>query len=243
MSAPPEIASLNVAGRPPVWKSDLEEQDRGIEVLGSPIGHRTYVNRYCDEKLSHEENLLSKIRTIPDMQCAWLLLVYCAAPRSNHILRTLPPNYSEYYAQRHDRMIRRCLADLMHVQSDLFDHAEVCTQIQLSMRHGGMGFSDSVSNSKGAYWASWIDSLPALYDRFERDLSDFRRTVENVFANGIESLDILRDCQRTLQNEGLQTPSWNEILFDNRQPDDLDIEDNPIEPDERKGWQRVACET
>ena len=157
-------------------------------------------------------------------------------------MRNLPSRYSEYYAEKHDYQIRHCLADLMYVQSDMFEHGEVRVQLQLPLRHSGLGFSDSVANSKGAYWASWIDSLPALHDRFEHDVTDFRRTIENVFSNGIESLDAFKECQRTLQNEGLTTPSWEGVITNSHQPDHFDTEDNPLEPDERKGWQRNACE-
>ena len=37
---------------------------------------------------------LSSNPKVPDLQCAWQLLVQCAGPRCHHFLRTVPPSQS-----------------------------------------------------------------------------------------------------------------------------------------------------
>ena len=32
------------------------------------------------------------IPSVPDLQCAWQLLLQCAGPRCHHVLRTVPPS-------------------------------------------------------------------------------------------------------------------------------------------------------
>ena len=39
---------------------------------------------------------------MPDLQTAWLLLLYCANPRANHLIRALSPDLVADYAKAHD---------------------------------------------------------------------------------------------------------------------------------------------
>jgi len=44
------------------------------------------------------------------MQCALLLLRYCAVPRFSHVLRALPPNIVATAASAHHEAIMNCLS-------------------------------------------------------------------------------------------------------------------------------------
>ena len=59
-------------------------QPEGITVLGTPIGSPQYIQRKMDERISKERELWMAIPTVPDLQCAWQLLVQSANPRANH---------------------------------------------------------------------------------------------------------------------------------------------------------------
>ena len=54
----------------------------------------------CAARLEEEDKLWEAIKWIPDLQCAWQVLVQCAGPRC--LLRTLPPSHAVAYAQGHD---------------------------------------------------------------------------------------------------------------------------------------------
>ena len=96
--APPGIAELG----PDVWRGDLPPAQRGFIALGSPIGSPEFVAETArDTHLSHA-HLLQEIAALPDLQSAWLLLSFCAAPRAHHLLRTLPPAASATFAAAHD---------------------------------------------------------------------------------------------------------------------------------------------
>ena len=55
--------------------------------------------------LREERLLLDELPYLPDLQCAWLLLLFFASPRANHALRTLPPSEVEPYAHGHDQAV------------------------------------------------------------------------------------------------------------------------------------------
>ena len=105
---PPHMAELGTD----VWVGgeDTPIQNRGIKVLGSPIGSDEFVRQLCRERLDHEQIFLNAIANIPDIQSAWLLLLYCACPRCNHTLRTVSPRLKDLYAQGHGAAIRNTLA-------------------------------------------------------------------------------------------------------------------------------------
>ena len=68
----------------------LEPPTRGFVALGVPIGHAEFVQRILTARLEEERRLLQELQDLPDMQSAWLLLLYCANPRARHVLRTVP---------------------------------------------------------------------------------------------------------------------------------------------------------
>ena len=57
---------------PEVWSP------QGMKILGTPIGTVAYEEAACAERLEEEEKLWHAIHWIPDLQCAWQVLVQCA---------------------------------------------------------------------------------------------------------------------------------------------------------------------
>ena len=98
--APPGLAELS----PDVWRGDRPSHERGMVVLGSPVGvHR----------LLEKQQLLQQLPQLPDLQCSWLLLALCAFPRASHALRTVPPTAIASYAAGHDDAIWHTLLDCL----------------------------------------------------------------------------------------------------------------------------------
>ena len=102
-------------GDPPCWTGSwaLPPQEQGLVVLGAPIGSREYVARILQEKRGQQDLLLARLPAVQDLQSAWLLLLLCAAPRCNYLLRTVPRSATASYAASHDEAILRCLATLL----------------------------------------------------------------------------------------------------------------------------------
>ena len=49
--------------------------------------------------------MLEMIPQVPDVQAAWLLLVFCASTRANFFLRTVAPEFTLEFAERHDEQV------------------------------------------------------------------------------------------------------------------------------------------
>ena len=78
----------NTVGIPPQNVEDL-----GLEVWQpTGIGSELYISERLDERLAKERALWEAIPTVPDLQCAWQILLQSANPRANHTVRTMPPS-------------------------------------------------------------------------------------------------------------------------------------------------------
>ena len=95
---PPGITDLG----PDVWRGDKTLQERGLKILGAPLGTPQYVSTASAARLEEERKLTDLLPQLPDLQAAWLLLLFCASPLANHWLRVLPPELSNKYAANHD---------------------------------------------------------------------------------------------------------------------------------------------
>ena len=100
-AAPPDAAAFG----PDVRRGDLPPEQQGLVALGVPIGHPDFVASQAEEHLRAEAELLRRLPLLPDLLCAWLLLVYCASPRAQHLLRNIPPDHILPYARAHDDAI------------------------------------------------------------------------------------------------------------------------------------------
>ena len=80
--APPGIAELG----DDVWRGDKPDAQRGVVVLGSPVGHPAFVQAWAEDRLRAEQELLDQLPKLPDLQCAWLLLLLFPSrePRHSH---------------------------------------------------------------------------------------------------------------------------------------------------------------
>ena len=126
-----------------VWRgcADLPVHQQGIRVLGTPLGQPEFVV----EQLS---SLFEKIPAVQDLQCAWLLLLFCASTRARKGLLV------------HDTRVWECSSELLGVQAE----GAPRNIAHLPFRHGGLGLASAVL-SRSACWASWADCLPMIKAR------------------------------------------------------------------------------
>ena len=222
-----------------VWVggSDTPEDRNGVVVLGTPLGSPAFVQRHSRERLQQEQTFLKALRQMPDLQCAWNLLTYCAIPRSNHTLRTLPPSLSEEYARGHDAAVQDTLRALL---STTFDHSEqqrLRSISSLPTRLGGGGLRSAVRTATAAYWASWADALPMMLRRNRALAQQFCDRLNSGTPGEAACLNEAIACRDTLMSEGYShCPTWDAILAGTRphQPEAPD-------PGEfRHGWQFYA---
>ena len=105
---------------------------------------------------------------MPDLQAAWLLLLFCGAPRCIYLLRVLPPSSTLQFAQTHDAAVLSCLEALL-VQEGGEEAAALQApqrrRAHLPLRRGGLGLRSAVQLRPAAFWASWADTLPMIRQR------------------------------------------------------------------------------
>ena len=76
-----------------------------------PVGHANFVQDYLQQKRAEHQRLIDRIPCVPDLQAAWLLLLFCARPRC--LLRALPLAETAAYAAGHDDALAACLSHLL----------------------------------------------------------------------------------------------------------------------------------
>ena len=107
----------NQAGRAPEDVQELGPEawrPQGLKILGTPIGTPEFVSQNMNDRIEEERRLWETIPSVPDLQCAWQLLVQSANPRANHSLRTMPPSCTTEYARAHDEGLWQTVETLLH---------------------------------------------------------------------------------------------------------------------------------
>ena len=107
-----------------VWRGDhtLPPERQGIRVLGTPLGSPQFVSKELEKVATNHQVLLDRIPHVQDLQSAWLLLLFCASPRPNYILRMLHPVATREFASQHDLSVKRCLEQILHTTRSLSKH-------------------------------------------------------------------------------------------------------------------------
>ena len=82
-----------------------------------------------------------------------LILVLCAVPRANHLLRTIPPDEAQTYATAHDQAVWQTLLNLLG-EEQLEDEALTQAIAALPGRLGGLTLTSARLTSSAAYWAA-----------------------------------------------------------------------------------------
>ena len=88
-----QAAAMLVTPDAIVWRGDrsLPDEEQGIIILGTPVGKPEYILHKLTQKSGVHAQLLERIPAVEDLQAAWLLLLFCAAAKSNFLLRTVSP--------------------------------------------------------------------------------------------------------------------------------------------------------
>ena len=136
--------------------------ERGLRVLGCPIGSPEYVAARLNAKSEEQRSLFQRIPLVADLHAAWVLLFYCGATRANFWLRNVQPAQTFWYAQQHDDNVWDCFSRLTGFSQES-PEARLTSSVPLGK--GGLGLLSAVRIREAAHWASWADSLPMVHRR------------------------------------------------------------------------------
>ena len=203
------------------WTGEGPEEDRGLVVLGVPVGHRAFVQKWLADKGQSHAQFLSRIPVVQDAQSAWLLLLMCAGPRAHHILRNLPPSEVTQFCEDHDNRLRECLSHILSVEVPDGVASEV---VQLPFREGGLGLRSAARLAPAAYWASWADCLSQVYARAPHVCAQLLEELEGPPSRA-QCVREAQDAATLLASEGMEVPVWSRFpVADFRAPQPVDPE-------------------
>ena len=146
--------------------TDLPEAQQGMKVLGTPLGHPSFVEAHLQKKLTEQRTCLERIPEEQDLQSAWSLLVHCASARANYLLQVVEPQSVANFARSHGMW--RCLCRMTRIDVVQEEHIRSAPGMPLVL--GSLGLRSAVRLSKSAFWASWADCLPMVFSR-HRDVA------------------------------------------------------------------------
>ena len=235
---PPGIRELGSTDAP-VWVGDpaLPPEQQGLVALGVPCGHPAYVATQLQATRAKQDLLLQGIRSLPDLQSAWLLLLFCASPRCCHLLRSLPPVASLAFAEAHDAAVAACLADLLGA-GPLPDHA--LRLAQLPFQQGGLNLRSAVALAPAAYWASWADTLPVLHRQLPRFAADVVARLGAGEPVGPTLRGVLQS-QAALAAAGFDLPTWDAVILGAQAPPQSNEPGDHLPEPSARGWQAPAA--
>ena len=193
-----------------VWRGNRPSGERGFTALGVPLGHPDYVRKWGRRRVRDEQAFLDHLPHLPDLQCAWLLLLLCGSTRANHALRNIPPDVVQPYAEARDRAICAtlwaCLGEEAGSSDLLASPAWAIATLPAAL--GGLGLQSAVRTAPAAYWGAWADCLGYLGSR----CPNLARACSDALAHGglgRPAMCAAQTAANLLRNEGWSDcPTW-----------------------------------
>ena len=234
------LARLQPVGADPVWTGawSLPADQRGLLVLGAPLGSEAFVRRELGRKRVVQAScsavsLLSAICNPRGSSC-------CFVPRRVQTIcfgccRQARRKATQAFAREHDTAVRACLAALLF-QSTRHPLPEPSQRLaHLPLRFGGLGLRSAVDAAPSAYRASWADCLlairaraPLAADRLVQALQSATETAAPLAA--------ARHAAAYLREQGYDAPPWASLQQGQPPPRQSDRHFG----DFLRGWQHGA---
>ena len=151
-----------------------------------------------------------------------LLLSFCAAPRANHALRTVPPDLLAPYTAAHDAAVWGTLQVCLGATAE----DEACPARDIALFPASLGGRTVAGHAHRPSGAGWADALTVLRERCPA-FSDWAvRCLTD--ARGPACLRTASEARRLLVAEGgPDVPSW-ELVVQGARPPDLKGSPSPV---------------
>ena len=204
--------------------SSCHPTNRASKCSGSPSAKPEFVLDFLEAKSREHATLFQRIPWVQDTQAAFLLLLMCGSTRANFWLRTVAPELTERFAERHDVSVWRCLSNILGTPSAP-DGAQVIATLALSA--GGLGLSSAhrVICQLGRLAEDGEEETPHLAEWMIRHLE----------VGGVPCFLAARQCREVVEEAGLVLPSWTELSHSSPP---AEAEPEPNQP--QHSWQQKA---
>ena len=149
----------------------------------------------------------------PALHIAYLLLLYCVAPKADHLLRHLPPAFSVSFAPRVDQLLLETLQTILGVRLN----ASQARQIQFTLSEGGVGL---LARSGAPAAAAYVGSWALVYHRVAAATgwslpSDPANTPNGSIAHALhDAIQIVHEAGAEVARNLLEPPWWAAALHE-----------------------------
>ena len=145
----------------------LPPREHGLKVLGSFVGTAAYTKANSLYRAERIARTLERLKDLPNLHIAVILLIWCGVAKINHFLRSTPPSLIRSAAVEYDNRVLHCLRDLQDLATPSeTDHPELFQQwargLRLPFRKGGMALTSGAALRHIAYAASVADTARLL---------------------------------------------------------------------------------
>ena len=162
------------------------------------------------EVSSKHGKLADIVQKVGDVQCAWLLLLYCVNTRANYYCRTIPPNQSSDFALAHVQKLWQCLGGILNIDTQSIGESwRILGPLPFSK--GGISLRSAFETRPAAYWASWADYLEMVHQRHPD-------VAESVLGKFNRNEGAAAECKIQLESLGCELPTWAECVEGKRPP-------------------------
>ena len=174
-----------------IWKIEgqglsLQWRQDGIEVLGAPIGTRSFEQQVADNLLAEIASELDKVAQFPYHHHRAKIVTYSTNARFNYFARTWPRELGEYAAQAVDTLMDSFLQKVIpkpaasDIQRVLLAPSQThprtrlaIEQIRLNLTHGGWGLRSHKLHLDAAVYSSTACFLRWMRTRTSISLQQF----------------------------------------------------------------------
>ena len=186
-----------------------------FEILGAPIGSPEFCGDYIEAKRKQACSLLHLLPQLCDPQVSILLLRHCASfCKLSHLSRSIPPwDSSLRQFMLFDEDVLHCLEECA-----AFELTHSATkQVQLPLRHGGLGLTSVSSHSSSAYISSLsnaidVTSAPNSFHHLNEAIALYNMKIDSADAVTIQSVTSSPPQQHHLSGK-IEDNSFQNLLI------------------------------
>jgi hypothetical protein len=155
---------------------------KNFEVLGAPIGDKTYTESYVDQVLSEFSKILTELPELEHSQSATLLLRGCFSYcKAVYIMRTVPPPLYLNTSEMFDSKVKQCFEKILG--TSLSPNAWM--QASLGFSCGGLGIRPTQRHAPGAFISSITNNEHLNHNTVEdmqSSIDEAWNTINNKYA-------------------------------------------------------------
>ena len=143
------------------WDLPVPVKSDGVIILGTPIGHPSFIESCCKDQVNRAKLFLSQLPKLNDSQSASLLLRYCGVPKISHLLRSVPPIVIDEAAKEFDCALLDTFEGIISCKLSVQERS----QFTLGIGQGGFGLTQSSDIASCAFLGAWAHTLHHLPPR------------------------------------------------------------------------------